>query len=441
MLSTPQAEGRDLANSCRARLIGSAGFLQGADVIVLQGLFDTTSTQQLLRALTRRGFVHQTPSVCRRTSDRPSGAPRTHDGSASGGTAVVSRYVITRAEEHLFPEPSGTCAEVRKGFTYAAVRARGGTLHLFGAHLHSGRDRADRDVRERQLAFLAGVLAQGEKNGTLPPQDMVVIAGTLNVPYDSSEYAHMLHVLRAERPTAKLGWPYSFDTINNTIARRRHTRPAVPPRRAPQDLDHVLLRHGHPRPSKWNSRVLVSRTPWTAGSRHYTDYSGHQPVLAGATITARPGHYDLILTAIRVTHRPTTADSWPILCGAVTVTTDTSGPHVVWERALPRARCSPPGTNLLHHPLLFPSSTAFAIQTDLTHCSPSPCGRDNTLAYGTLWWQAGARLGRHAVHIEGNAGSATITFTTRLASTQNTPVSHTTGPTPVTTPDRPLHSP
>ncbi|WP_414167554.1 sphingomyelin phosphodiesterase [Streptoverticillium reticulum] len=410
--------GKDgFANARRAQLIGAAGFLHDANVVVLQGLFETAGSRSLLRALARRGFTHQSPAVSRPdASRRVSGTPGggMYDSSVGGGTAVVSRHPITRAEEHLFPEPPRARNGMSNGFTYAAVRTGSGTLHLIDTHLYSGQDHEAQRIREDQLARLAHYLAEREEDGTLPPEDTVAVAGTLNVPCGSGEFTRMLATLHAEQPTAKTGWPYSLDTTNNTIARRRHARPSGPPRRPAQDLDHVLLRRGHARPSKWNSRVLVSRTPWTAGTRHYTDYSDHQPVLAGACITSRPGRYDLCLTAIRLATHPTTTGP-PAPYGTVTVTTDTGGPHTVWECALPRPHSHRPGANLLSHPLLFPAASSFALQTDLLHRSPAPRGRHRTLAYGTVWWQAGARLGSHAVPVEGHHGRATLSFTTRVA--------------------------
>ncbi|MCC2280826.1 hypothetical protein LKL35_36455 [Streptomyces sp. ET3-23] len=244
---------------------------------------------------------------------------------------------------------------------------------------------------------------------------MVAIAGTLNTAYGSNEHARALKTLDAQEPTAKLGWPYSFDPVNNTIARRRQASVPALSRKPAQDLDHVLLRRGHALPSRWNSRVLVTRTPWRSGTRLYTDYSDHQPVMAGAGVSTRPGRYDLIITAVRViTHDGTRPHPW----GTLTVTTDTGGPTLIWERVPSHSHAQHPGTNLVHHPLLFSSSTAFAIQVDLSHGDSNHPGQDATLAYGTLWWQAGTRLGRHITTIAGSTGQATVSFTTQLASTQ-----------------------
>ncbi|MGW1075944.1 endonuclease/exonuclease/phosphatase family protein [Streptomyces sp. NPDC002537] len=394
------------ANTRRARLIPAAGFLQGASVIILQGLFETDSSLRLLQCLARHGFTHQAPAIDSFCA---------HTGTVSTGVAVVSRHTITHAEHHLYPRSPKTGASPKRGFTYAAVRTARSSLHVVGTHLRSGQDAASRNIRSHQLACLADFLMEQEKNGTMPPEDMVVIAGTLNTAYGSSEHARALTALHAESPTAKLGWPYSFDTTNNTLARRRQADVPARSRRPAQDLDHILLRRGHAHPSRWNSRVLVSRTPWNSGTRLYTDYSNHQPVMAGASVTTRPGRYDLIVSAVRLITRHSADGEWPRPWGTVAVSTDTSGPTIIWECRSSRSHDQRPGTNLLHHPLLFSSATAFAVQIDLSHGSP---GRDATLGYGTLWWQAGARLGRHIATVEGNAGQATVSFTARLAPTQ-----------------------
>ncbi|MCC2280961.1 sphingomyelin phosphodiesterase, partial [Streptomyces sp. ET3-23] len=401
----PRSGDENDANAHRARLIPAAGFLQDASLIVLQGLFETGSSLRLLRSLARHGFTHQVPVT---------GPSCAHTDPVSAGIAIVSRHTITRAEQHLYPRDPKADDSPQKGFTYAAVRAARNTLHIIGTHLHSGQDSTSRNIRSHQLARLADFLSDQEKNGTMPSEDMVVIAGTLNTAYGSSEHARALTALHADSPTMKLGWPYSFDTTNNTLARRHQADVPARSRGPAQDLDHILLRRGHAQPSRWNSRVLVSRTPWHFNTQHYTDYSDHQPVMAGAGVTTRPGRYDLILTAVRVTTRHAAHSDCPRPWGTITVTTDTSGPTTVWECGSSRSHGRRPGTNLLRHPLIFSSATAFAIQIDLFHNSPGP---GTPLAYGTLWWQAGARLGRHIATVQGETGQTAVSFTTQLTPT------------------------
>ncbi|MFE4829333.1 hypothetical protein [Streptomyces sp. NPDC056672] len=55
----------------------------------------------------------------------------------------------------------------------------------------------------------------------VPGGDMVVVAGDINVDRHGDEYPDMLGALSLTVPGASLGWPYSYDTHNNTIGEIR----------------------------------------------------------------------------------------------------------------------------------------------------------------------------------------------------------------------------
>ncbi|MGH3325984.1 MAG: sphingomyelin phosphodiesterase, partial [Streptomyces sp.] len=52
----------------------------------------------------------------------------------------------------------------------------------------------------------------------------------------------------------------------------------------PSDLDYVLHRNGHARPSSWENTVIKEESaPWETSGGTFTNLSDHYPVTAGPT--------------------------------------------------------------------------------------------------------------------------------------------------------------
>jgi sphingomyelin phosphodiesterase len=106
-----------------------------------------------------------------------------------------------------------------------------------------------------------------------------VVAGDFNVDSRTPEYASMLADGGLVGADARTGHPYSFDTRDNSIAAERY------PDDPREDLDHVLHRAGHAKPSGWTNEVIKERSaPWSVSSwgttYTYTNLSDHYPVIA-----------------------------------------------------------------------------------------------------------------------------------------------------------------
>lgn len=98
-----------------------------------------------------------------------------------------------------------------------------------------------------------------------PASEQVLVAGDFNVDSRTPEYASMLADGGLVDADARTGHPYSFDTEENWIAAERC--PGDPR----EDLDHVLHRAGHTRPSGWTNEVIKEpSTPWSVSSRGTT---------------------------------------------------------------------------------------------------------------------------------------------------------------------------
>ncbi|MFF3286620.1 sphingomyelin phosphodiesterase [Streptomyces sp. NPDC003023] len=263
----------------RAAAIPAAPFFQGNDVVVLQEAFDNSSSDALLRNAAEQ-YPHRTP-VMGRSKDGwdATGGSYSSTTPEDGGVAVLSKWPIVRKEQYVYKDACGADWWSNKGFVYTVLDVNGTRVHVVGTHAQStdpGCDAGEAaEMRSRQFramdAFLDG------KN--IPAAEQVVVAGDLNVDSHSAEYASMLADGGFVGADARIGHPYSFDTAENSIAAERY------PDDPREDLDFVLHRAGHARPSDWTNEVIKEQSaPWSVSSwgtsYTYTNLSDHYPVIA-----------------------------------------------------------------------------------------------------------------------------------------------------------------
>ncbi|MEU9338320.1 sphingomyelin phosphodiesterase [Streptomyces sp. NPDC048290] len=261
----------------RAAAIAGAPFVQGQDVIVLQEMFDNTTSDALKNRLADR-YPYQTPVVGRtRSGWDATGGAYSATTPEDGGVTILSKWPVLRKEQWVYQDACGADWWSNKGFAYVVLNVNGSKVHVLGTHAQStdpgcGAGEAAR-TRSRQFravdAFLDG------KN--IPPGEQVIVAGDLNVDSRAAEYGSMLADAGLVEADARTGHPYSFDTRDNSIALDRY--PSDPR----EDLDHVLHRAGHARPVVWRNEVVKETSaPWTVSSwgtdYTYTNLSDHYPV-------------------------------------------------------------------------------------------------------------------------------------------------------------------
>ncbi|MFE8005069.1 sphingomyelin phosphodiesterase [Streptomyces sp. NPDC057418] len=263
----------------RAAAIPEAGFFRGNDVVVLQEAFDNAASDALMRNASDR-YPYRTPVVGRSKSGwDATGGSYSAATPEDGGVAVLSVWPIVRKEQYVFKDACGSDWWSNKGFAYAELDVNGARVHVVGTHAQStdpgcgaGEAAEKRSLQFRQIdAFLDA------KN--IPASEQVVVAGDFNVDSHSPEYASMLADAGLADADARTGHPYSFDTRDNSIASERY------PDDPREDLDHVLHRAGHAKPSGWTNEVIKEESaPWTVSSwgtdYTYTNLSDHYPVVA-----------------------------------------------------------------------------------------------------------------------------------------------------------------
>ncbi|MEW2529162.1 sphingomyelin phosphodiesterase [Streptomyces sp. NPDC047071] len=264
----------------RAKEIPAAGFFRGNDVVVLQEAFDNSASDALQKNASAL-YPHQTPVVGRSKSgwDATGGAYSALTPE-DGGVTVLSKWPIVRKEQYVYKDACGADYHSNKGFAYVVLDVNGTKVHVVGTHAQStdpgcsaGEAATTRAKQFKELdAFLD---AKG-----IPANEQVMVAGDFNVDSHSPEYASMLTDAGLAPADERTGHPYSFDTRDNSIAAERY--PSDPR----EDLDHVLHRQGHARPSGWKNDVVKERSaPWTVSSwgkqYTYTNLSDHYPVVGG----------------------------------------------------------------------------------------------------------------------------------------------------------------
>ncbi|QDQ15792.1 sphingomyelin phosphodiesterase [Streptomyces spectabilis] len=264
----------------RAKEIPGAGFFRGNDVVVLQEAFDNSASDALQKNASAQ-YPHQTPVMGRSTSgwDATGGAYSALTPE-DGGVTVLSKWPIVRKEQYVYKDACGADYHSNKGFVYAVLEVNGTKVHVVGTHTQStdpgcgaGEAAATRAKQFKELdAFLDAK--------RIPANEQVLVAGDFNVDSHSPEYASMLADAGLAPADERTGHPYSFDTRDNSIASERY--PSDPR----EDLDHVLHRQGHARPSGWRNEVVKERSaPWTVSSwgkqYTYTNLSDHYPVVGG----------------------------------------------------------------------------------------------------------------------------------------------------------------
>ncbi|WP_136103883.1 sphingomyelin phosphodiesterase [Streptomyces sp. S816] len=419
------------AHEKRARLIGDADFMQGNDVIVLEEVFrnQEPAANILLNTLKSHGYIYQTPIV---GANNKTGWDSSVDNASrveNGGVVIVSKHPIEYQAEHIYnAQPCGSDKHSEKGFAYVRINVNGTRLHVIGTHTQSddtgcpkAGDNSAPSIRQKQFREIDQFISVQN----IPKGETIVISGDMNVDRHSAEYSSMLSTLHAERPDHNLGWPYSFDTQNNTIAKERYGQhvQVYAGNDPSQDLDHILLRQGHARPLTWNNKTLTKQYDWdmvgnTGQWYGYSDYSDHYPVVAG-DVTEPTGTYELAVekaTLKRYEHN----DNSAVVYGDITITgASESGRdrQILWyknysESASPAMKVGADFPLSPHRTVR--SDHGFAVHVDVLDYHSSPFVRNETVAYGTAWWHNGDPEGRHtAILVGAYRGVIEVTYNVR----------------------------
>ncbi|UYB38864.1 sphingomyelin phosphodiesterase [Streptomyces sp. Je 1-4] len=262
----------------RAQAITDADFFQGQDVVVLQEAFDNSSSETL-KSRAAAQYPHQTPVMGRsRSGWDATGGAYSAATPEDGGVTLLSKWPILRKEQYVYKDACGADYLSNKGFVYAVLDVNGTKVHVVGTHAQSTDSGCKAgeaaDDRAKQLKEMDAFLDAKY----IPADEEVIVAGDLNVDSHSAEYDALLSNADLAPADSRTGHPYSFDTQDNSIAKYRY------PDDPREDLDYILYRNGHARPSGWQNTVVKEESaPWTVSSwgkdYTYTNLSDHYPVV------------------------------------------------------------------------------------------------------------------------------------------------------------------
>ncbi len=242
----------------RARLIGTADFLRRYDVVVLNELFDDGPSRTLM-SLLHGSFPHQTPIVGQSRND--AWAETLGDFSDAitvirGGIAIVSKWPIEYQVQRIFSEAGGWDYNANKGFAYARIRYMGDRIHVIATHTNAAGGGGLAGISSAKPGYAAGwqerqsqfrEIAQFIETRGIPANELVVIAGDLNVIRGSREYTEMLALLNASAPRYE-GLPATWDPSANALIKDKSA--------GAEWLDYVLLHSNHNPPGVWINRAF-----------------------------------------------------------------------------------------------------------------------------------------------------------------------------------------
>lgn len=260
----------------RADLIDQQNVLAGQDIVVLNEVFDNGASDRLLHNLSDT-YPHQTPVVGRSRSGWDATLGAYSDSTPEdGGTAVISRWPITRKVQHVFTQRCGVEPMSNKGFAYVRLSSPSGPVHVVGVHAQAQDGSCSvspGSVRASQRAEIRAFLDRE----AIPATEPVYVAGDMNVIGESAEYGQMLTSLNARAPRLT-GHRYSWDCVTNSVCKGQYGNAA------PEHLDYVLSIDGHPGGDLVNDTRAVKSPTWKVTSwfttYSYNDYSDHYPVFA-----------------------------------------------------------------------------------------------------------------------------------------------------------------
>jgi endonuclease/exonuclease/phosphatase family metal-dependent hydrolase len=102
------------------------------------------------------------------------------------------------------------------------------------------------------------------------------MTGDFNILKDSSEFSDLISRLGAVQPKKYQGWPWTWDTVDNTIAKYNY------PDESPQYIDFVFTdaKHSAGVRSSVQTSLRVKSPSYMLKGATYNDYSDHYPVIA-----------------------------------------------------------------------------------------------------------------------------------------------------------------
>ncbi|EMM86281.1 sphingomyelin phosphodiesterase [Leptospira santarosai str. 2000027870] len=371
----------------RAERIASSNYIRNQDVIVFDEAFDTDARKILLDGV-RSEYPYQTDVIGRTKEDWNAtlGNYRS-EAFTNGGVVVVSKWPIEEKIQHIFKEKGcGADFFSNKGFAYVRINKNGRKFHIIGTHVQA-QDSACANLGKVSRMNQFNEIKSFIDSAKIPNNEMVLIAGDLNVIRDSSEYYDMLSKLNVNKPKYS-GVPFTWDTKTNEITAFYYEK------EQPVYLDYVLVSKSHFQPPVWQNLAYdpISAKTWTVAGYTSDEFSDHYPVYgfvyADSSTPTKSGHkrkYDRVSFVSAANGRRIQADSQK---------------SNAWLKADAATETDLTKFNLIQS--TDPNSNPSCMKSGLVRIEPS-----QALNYFWNWWLGGGE-GNYAYYPKFNDGSNRI---------------------------------
>lgn len=134
----------------------------------------------------------------------------------SSGVYIMSKSPIVRESDMIFSSAKNWDRLASKGVKYVQLHHEKTHVHVFATHLQATYgldDRKYRKVREHQVQELVDFI----KKQDIPHDELVIVAGDFNIPYEKksgSEYKHLTRKLVTHKFSNDLDKQYSLSKSN-----------------------------------------------------------------------------------------------------------------------------------------------------------------------------------------------------------------------------------
>ncbi|KAJ3319077.1 hypothetical protein HDV06_006696 [Boothiomyces sp. JEL0866] len=232
------------------KILLQSEFLFDADVVVIAEAWDVDIAYQIKDKL-RDQYPFQTDLLASSLRKEPDWNFTQLAGNTilNGGVFVASRYPIVKKEQVIYDTGSGFDKLSSKGFAAVSLnyKLEGKNVHIYATHLQA--DNYDEAQRIRQVQ-LQTLIKHARAN--VPKEDLVFIAGDLNVNLYSAEFKHIQKLARIGELSYE--GPYSYDPESNSYLRYMHCGEGG------ETLDYGFPLGTHAKlHSPWKTKVIVPK--------------------------------------------------------------------------------------------------------------------------------------------------------------------------------------
>lgn len=298
-LATASVDGADNLQAARRTPIVSSIIRQhGADVVVLDELFNLKSTTDLVNGLADV-YPYHTPVVGETCSGGGwtgiSGNCSNSPFVINGGTLIFSKYPITAQYAHIFTNSTyGTWDyNANKGADLAQIDKNGTKVWVVGTHLQADQSTVSTDSTQSTRLGQLGEI-HSFVDGIVDPASPVLIGGDLNVEYYAGttrgDYPNAQNALQGTLGTPATNPATTLRTMDCPVSAwcQYMSGKESFPVDYRDDLDYVgyLTGSGRPAPqSETPVDTLFDPQPgWAPGQTDTNAPSDHYPVQASFTL-------------------------------------------------------------------------------------------------------------------------------------------------------------